>query len=358
MILASLTTPDIVVLSVLIGLIVIVGVLIIVTKNGRTKKVSEKNEDKKSVDAACDVEPIATKEETVEEDQAPETITESETLEESTLQEELVEEEVSPLESKVSANEEVSQIEEPSKQKAEETNKYTGKYEVYSEGNFYKYRLKASNGEVLVVSQMYSSEDSVYRSIDSVKRNVEQGIIRVIKDKRGMYKFKLIAKNHRAIVISSTYTSENSVNNAINSFKRFALSAITVKVEVCPEQLDSTSIKIDVDKSVNKDGGKYVITKDPDLDWCWELKASNGEVLCSGEGYTTKSGAQNAIENFKENIVSGDFYVVKDKRDRYQFKLMSTQRRIVALGETYQTKNAAISAANSVCAFYKNAELK
>ena len=42
--------------------------------------------------------------------------------------------------------------------------------------------------------------------------------------------------------------------------------------------------------------GKYTLFKGRDGQYYWNLKASNGEILCHSEGYTTKQNAKNGIE--------------------------------------------------------------
>lgn len=41
---------------------------------------------------------------------------------------------------------------------------------------------------------------------------------------------------------------------------------------------------------------KYELYRSQSGDWRWRLKASNGEVVASGEGYVTKHGARRGIE--------------------------------------------------------------
>ena len=67
--------------------------------------------------------------------------------------------------------------------------------------------------------------------------------------------------------------------------------------------------------------------------------------------YKTKTAIAGAISSVKEAIKNGKFFVVKDKRGTFQFKLYSTLGRCVLVGEAYKTKAQAISAANSVAAF-------
>ena len=80
-------------------------------------------------------------------------------------------------------------------------------------------------------------------------------------------------------------------------------------------------------------------------------------MLVHSDVYRTYDSAENALTNFREAIKSGKFYVVRDKRDYFQFKLYSSTGRIVEVGETYQSKQQAISSANSVCSFVEMATI-
>ncbi len=241
--------------------------------------------------------------------------------------------------------------------KAEEPEKkgrqYNGKYEVYQAGDGFKYNLKASNGEILVSSEVYTSRDGVIKAIEAIKRNVESGEIRVFADKHGNYKFKLTAGNHRVIAISAHYSTEKSAERASESFKKFALTADVVDVEV--KDTDEAT-DITVVRGEDKDGGKFEWERFND-EFSWDLKASNGQILCQAEGYTSKSGLLNSIEVFKKNVNEGSFKVVKDKNDQFMFKLYTASGRVCAVGESYSSKSSAESAANSVCSFINKAEL-
>ena len=47
--------------------------------------------------------------------------------------------------------------------------------------------------------------------------------------------------------------------------------------------------------------GKFEIYKDRRGEYRFRLKASNGEVIASSEGYKTKSGAKKGAESVKRN---------------------------------------------------------
>ena len=46
---------------------------------------------------------------------------------------------------------------------------------------------------------------------------------------------------------------------------------------------------------------KFEIYKDSQGEFRWRLRAANGEVIASGEGYTSKAGCLNGIESVREN---------------------------------------------------------
>ncbi|MDE7384797.1 MAG: YegP family protein, partial [Anaeroplasmataceae bacterium] len=197
---------------------------------------------------------------------------------------------------------------------------YTGKYEVYPSADGYQYRLKASNGEVLVVSEVYTTKDSALKAIDAVKRNVEDGEIRIIKDKRGLYKFKLTSKNYRVLALGSSYSTEKSAVRSSESFKNFALKATTVEIDTPADQDNIVEPYLDITTADVKVGGKYVVEK-YDGEFSWDLKASNGQILCQAEGYTSKSGALSSIESFKKNVETGTFKILKDKNGNFHYNL-------------------------------------
>ena len=228
-----------------------------------------------------------------------------------------------------------------------------GKYEILFDGREYQYVLKASNGEVLVESEFYTTKESVLTAIETVIKNVETGTIRINKDKRDLYQFFLVAKNHRVLVTSANYSSEKDCIRASNSFKRFALISPVVEVE----EIVASREFITITPTEPKKGGKIIILKD-DESYYFQLKANNGEVLCMSPAYKTKEGVLGGLDNLKAAVKEGRFYVYKDKRGYYQFKLYSKANRHVINGETYPTKQQAISSANSVSYFIDLAEMK
>ena len=225
-----------------------------------------------------------------------------------------------------------------------------GKYEVYSDGTSFFYNLKASNGEILIKSEAYASKESVLAAIESIKRNVEVGTISVRQDKHGLYQFLLVAKNHRRLVMSANYSTEKRATSASESFKRFAANSPIVELA---EIVESSKEEVKVENIVDKKGGKIGVITTENGYYYYVLKASNGEILVHSDNYKTLLSAEAAMKRFQESVFTGKFYVEKDKRDNYQFKLFGPSGRIVCVGQIYATKALAIASINSVCSFVK-----
>ena len=241
------------------------------------------------------------------------------------------------------------------KEAAPKGRSYNGKYEVYHTGDAWQYHLKASNGEILFVSETYTTRDGVIKGIDAVKRNLETGEVKIFADKHGNYKFKLVSRNYRVLAISANYSTEKGATRASESFKNFAVKADIVDIEY--EDVDlKTATPIEIDLNDEKTGGKFIVEVF-DGEYSWDLKASNGQILAQAEGYTSKAGCMNSIESFKKAVVEGSFKCVKDKNENFQYKLYTSSGRVCAVGEAYPSKTSAESAAQSVASFFKNAEV-
>ncbi|MDQ0613882.1 uncharacterized protein YegP (UPF0339 family) [Microbacterium sp. W4I4] len=50
--------------------------------------------------------------------------------------------------------------------------------------------------------------------------------------------------------------------------------------------------------------GKFELYQDKGGDWRFRLKAGNGEVIATGQGYSSKSGAMNGIDSVRRNADS------------------------------------------------------
>lgn len=224
------------------------------------------------------------------------------------------------------------------------------------EGEFVAF-LYANNGEIMLTSEIYTSEESARAGIDTIRKNVDGGTFVNYKDKNKNFYFKLKSVKNRILCVSETYKSEALAESAKESVKRFVSSPVQSGVEK-----DITVIKYVLPKKEepvdtrSAYSGKWKIEKDGDT-YMAKLFASNGELLLNSESYVSYASAKSAIATIVTNGVAGNFIIDSDKKGRYFFKLRSAQKATLCIGETYAKLDSCQSAIESVRRFLKTAKL-
>ena len=93
------------------------------------------------------------------------------------------------------------------------------------DGEFY-FHLKASNGQVILSSEMYKQKSSAGNGIESVKKNAPDDSHYERKvSKNGQFIFNLKAANHEVIGTSETYKTTEARDHGIESVKTNAPKA-------------------------------------------------------------------------------------------------------------------------------------
>jgi len=86
-------------------------------------------------------------------------------------------------------------------------------------GEFY-FHLKAGNGGIILVSEMYGAKASAENGIESVKKNApDEKRYERKETKNGQHMFNLKAANHEVIGTSESYTTIAARDNGIESVK-------------------------------------------------------------------------------------------------------------------------------------------
>lgn len=85
----------------------------------------------------------------------------------------------------------------------------------------FQFNLKASNGEIILTSEGYTTKANCKKGIASVKKN-SQNDLRYDKkqSKNGKYFFNLKANNGQVIGTSEMYESQKSCDNGVASVKK------------------------------------------------------------------------------------------------------------------------------------------
>lgn len=102
-----------------------------------------------------------------------------------------------------------------------------GKFEMKTakDGQFH-FNLKASNGQIILTSEMYTTKAACVNGIESVKKNAaEEEQFEKKESTSGKPYFVLKAKNHQIIGNSEMYESTASRDNGIQSVMKNAPEA-------------------------------------------------------------------------------------------------------------------------------------
>lgn len=105
--------------------------------------------------------------------------------------------------------------------------------------------------------------------------------------------------------------------------------------------------------------GKFVITKRKNDEFQFNLKASNGQVILSSEGYATKSSCENGIESVKTNSQNDLRFDRKTStNDKFYFNLKASNGQIIGTSEMYENASGRDNGIESVKTNAPNAEVE
>ncbi len=107
-----------------------------------------------------------------------------------------------------------------------------------------------------------------------------------VKETATGFKFDLKAGNGEVIATSEVYTTKAACLNGIES----------VKTNCVGEIEDQTAEPVEAKKHP-----KFELYADKAGEFRFRLKAKNGEVIATSEGYKTKASCENGIQSVKKN---------------------------------------------------------
>ena len=85
--------------------------------------------------------------------------------------------------------------------------------------------------------------------------------------------------------------------------------------------------------------GKFVVTVRKNGEFQFNLKATNGQVILTSEGYTTKAACLNGIESVRKNGPIEDRYEVKvAKNGKPFFNLKASNGQVVGSSQMYASE--------------------
>lgn len=120
-----------------------------------------------------------------------------------------------------------------------------GKFVIRTVNTGIKFDLKATNGQVILTSEVYTTKAACHNGVESVMKNapaanVEDQTVEgfetmthpkfeMYQDKAGEYRFRLKARNGEIIGVSEGYTTKANCVNGVESVKKNAADAEIVE---------------------------------------------------------------------------------------------------------------------------------
>ncbi len=81
---------------------------------------------------------------------------------------------------------------------------------------------------------------------------------------------------------------------------------------------------------------KFEISKRVDENFMFNLKAPNGEIIMTSQGYTSKSACQNGIVSVKANCSKKKMFISEVAKDgSYYFNLTAANTQIIGTSQMY-----------------------
>ncbi|MBQ3823809.1 MAG: YegP family protein [Clostridia bacterium] len=108
----------------------------------------------------------------------------------------------------------------------------------------------------------------------------------VIKATKTGVKFDLKATNGEVIATSEVYAAERTCLNGVKSVQTNCAAAVEDQTVEGFEKVKNP---------------KYEVYTDKKGEFRFRLKAKNGQIIATGEGYKTKKSCLNGIESIKKN---------------------------------------------------------
>ncbi|SFS11487.1 Uncharacterized conserved protein YegP, UPF0339 family [Halomicrobium zhouii] len=215
-----------------------------------------------------------------------------------------------------------------------------GTFEYYEDkGGQFRWRLRHDNGEVVADSgEGYASKSNVRRAMDTIRRVADGAValeidpvgFEVYADAGGQYRWRLLHRNGNILADSGEgYVSRSNARRAVDTVREVAA-----------------------------DADNFDLYEDHAGETRWRLVAGNGETVAdSGEGYASKSNAEDAVERVSSYAPEADaldvgaaaFEIYEDRAEEYRWRLRARNGETVAdSGEGYSRRAEARAAVDRV----------
>ena len=95
--------------------------------------------------------------------------------------------------------------------------------------------------------------------------------------------------------------------------------------------------------------GKFECYKDKAGEYRFRLKAGNGEIILSSQGYSARAGCNNGIESVRKNAADLDRFVKKQSDSgKFSFNLTASNGQVIGTSQSYSSESGCDNGMKSV----------
>jgi uncharacterized protein YegP (UPF0339 family) len=195
------------------------------------------------------------------------------------------------------------------------------------------FNVIAGNGEKVMRSEGYTSAEALETGIEAVKDSgVDTDSYDLLQAADGTWYFNLVAENGEIIGTSQMYSTKSNANRALKASRDILA-------------------KVNRQEAAATGGAAFTVFKGLDGKYYFNLKAANGEIVLSSQGYTTKTSAKKGVASIRENGGDIENFELRDaQNEQTYFVLKAANGKIIATGETYVSASNAEAAVESISA--------
>ena len=119
----------------------------------------------------------------------------------------------------------------------------------------------------------------------------------IVKTSKAGFRFNLLATNGQVIAVSETYSNEDACLNGIESVRSSCLGPVE----------DQTVENFEV-----LTHPKFEVYQDKAGEFRFRLKARNGQIVATGEGYKQLASCLNGVDSVKRNAPDAEIIKAED----------------------------------------------
>ena len=208
--------------------------------------------------------------------------------------------------------------------------------------------LCAKNGEPMLSSETYSTEEGARAGIGTIVKNITGGGTFVIyRDKNDNYYFKLKTAGNKFLCVGETYRSKDQCEKAMESVKRLAPTApVSGGLSESDEYIEYSPATVTIPPDAAP--GRWQIESMSGGMFRAKLYAANGQLMLTTEEVSSQRTAIAVVESIKKNAADGNFVIDRDKFGRYYYKLRNARKSVICMGESYDSLPSCVKAIETV----------